>query len=407
MKQDYVVLRLSGLKEGQVLGAPQGAATADVQLDKMQVDEVQVETLAGLTQKDVHDLRRDPSVRSAPAMPVELIVPVDLAADDAAALQPDSGNVAWGLEATRTLTSPFTGQGVTVAVLDTGIDAGHEAFVGRDIVQEDFTGDGNGDHNGHGTHCAGTIFGGDVGGVRIGIARGIERALIGKVLDDQGRGSTENILNGILWAVRNGANVISMSLGFDFPAQVKRNVQQGMVIEAATSLALQAYRENVRLFDDLAALIESQSAQFAKTIVIAAAGNESRRPTFEIATAPPAVARGFISVGALGRAAAGGGNNKFRVASFSNALPRIAGPGVDIRSAKVGSGLTSKNGTSMATPHVAGIAALWLESIAGDNSNFLFSELEGRLIGKASHQAIDKTERPNTGAGLVLAPQEE
>ena len=67
------------------------------------------------------------------------------------------------------------------------------------------TGEGNGDTHGHGTHCAGTIFGGTVGGVRIGIAPGIDRAFIGKVLDGGGGGSTDQILDGIMWAARSGA----------------------------------------------------------------------------------------------------------------------------------------------------------------------------------------------------------
>ena len=131
-------------------------------------------------------------------------------------------------------TTSFTGAGVTVAVLDTGIDAGHEAFAGKAIEQKDFTGEGDGDRNGHGTHCAGTIFGGKVGQLRIGVAPGIQKALIGKVLDAQGSGSTDQILDGLLWAVRNGANVVSMSIGFDFPGMVKRLIdEEGLEVEPA------------------------------------------------------------------------------------------------------------------------------------------------------------------------------
>ena len=90
--------------------------------------------------------------------------------------------------------STWTGEGVTVAVLDTGIDSKHPAFAGVDIVEKDFTGTGNGDRQGHGTHCAGTIFGRDVDGKRIGVARGVKRALIGKVLGDEGGGDSEHDL---------------------------------------------------------------------------------------------------------------------------------------------------------------------------------------------------------------------
>jgi subtilisin family serine protease len=77
-------------------------------------------------------------------------------------------------------TSPFSGDGIVVAVLDTGIDASHPAFEGVDIVQKDFTGEGVGDQHGHGTHCAGTIFGRTSEGTRIGVAPGVKKALIGK-----------------------------------------------------------------------------------------------------------------------------------------------------------------------------------------------------------------------------------
>jgi subtilisin family serine protease len=404
MNQDYVVLRIPGLKKSaETMSTDDGAVLSSIPADVTPAD-IQVETLSAPTAKDMQDLHDDPERFAAPEMPIELIAPVILAAgDDDDSVADDAGPIAWGLLATRVDSSTFSGKGITVAVLDTGIDIDHPAFKDKKgvIKQEDFTGEGGGDQHGHGTHCAGTVFGGDVDGVRIGIARNVDKALIGKVFDSSGRGSTKNIMQGILWAVTNGANIISMSLGFDFPSQVKRNVAKGIAIEAATSMALQAYRENVRLFDDLAALVESSASQFSKTIVIAAAGNESKRPTFEIGTAPPAVARGFLSVGALRRAK----DNKFRVAKFSNSLPKVAGPGVDIRSARLGGGLTSMNGTSMATPHVAGIAALWMERVIDGNPQFDISEVRGRLTASGSHTGIEKAERANTGAGLVCAPQ--
>jgi subtilisin family serine protease len=73
----------------------------------------------------------------------------------------------WGVRAIRADMSPYSGEGVIVAVLDTGIDAAHPAFAGMELVQRDFTGAGNGDVHGHGTHCAGTIFGRDVDGLRV------------------------------------------------------------------------------------------------------------------------------------------------------------------------------------------------------------------------------------------------
>jgi subtilisin family serine protease len=333
-------------------------------------------------------------------MPVVLMKPKPAAAEPT-----ETTAAAWGVEAVGALESPYTGAGVTVAVLDTGIDAGHDAFRGKPVVQKDFTGEGDGDGNGHGTHCAGTIFGGEVSGLRIGVAPGVQKALVGKVLDANGSGSTAQILDGLLWAVREGANVVSMSIGFDFPGLVRYLVErEGLAIEPATSQALSAYRENVRLFDALAELVRAHSSMFSNAVLVAAAGNESERPTYEIATAPPAAADGFISVGALEKLA--GPGLRLGIASFSNALPVVSGPGVGIRSARAGGGLASLSGTSMATPHVAGVAALWLEQIRGTNPNAHIRQLEGRLIGSASLDNLAEGEdRSDAGAGLVQAPK--
>src|SRR6185369_17260894 len=150
---------------------------------------------------------------------------------------------AWGIEAVKADTSPFTGAGVVVAILDTGIDKNHAAFQGVQIVEQDFSGSGNGDQQGHGTHCAGTIFGRDVNGTRIGVARGVQKALIGKVLDANGRGDSEMLFRGMQWAQQQGANIVSMSLGFDFPGYVDFLIkQQHLPVPAATSLGLEGYR---------------------------------------------------------------------------------------------------------------------------------------------------------------------
>jgi subtilisin family serine protease len=136
------------------------------------------------------DLARDPQVAAvAKPMPTSLIEPLEVARTAATS--------AWGIAAVKADTSNFTGDGVVVAVLDTGIDQSHPAFAGVTIVEQDFSGSGNGDRQGHGTHCAGTIFGRDVTGTRIGIARGVKKALIGKVLGDDGGGSSDMIFRGI------------------------------------------------------------------------------------------------------------------------------------------------------------------------------------------------------------------
>lgn len=321
----------------------------------------------------LHALRQQARIVEAPSFNVALIKPVDFPDDsvttaDDSVTAADRPSVSWGVEAVGALSSPFDGRGVTVAVLDTGVDHSHPAFAGVEIVEEDFTGDGNGDQNGHGTHCAGTICGRDVNGTRIGIARGVTRLLVGKVLGKYGGGSTQAIYDGMQWALKNGAHVISMSLGMDFPGYQKALVDGGVPEEVATSKALEGYRDNIRLFDDTAKLIRDGKLLGRHALVVAATGNESRREissAFTIAKGPPAAADGFLSVGAI--QSTNTPEKPFKVTPFSNTKADVAAPGVEIWSAWPGGGLKALSGTSMATPHVAGVAALWIEKSMSEN----------------------------------------
>jgi subtilisin family serine protease len=355
---------------------------------------VEVEELD--TRRATNLARTNDVVAIAPVIPMKLIAPVSTGAEPAAP------GTAWGIEATGANTSPFTGEGITVAVLDTGIDSAHPAFAGVDLVRRNFTSGSDDDEHGHGTHCAGTIFGRKVGNTRIGVAPGIKRALIGKVLGPGGGGS-DQIVQAIQWAVTSGANVISMSLGIDFPGFVKELEEKGVPTELATSMALEGYRQNVLLFERVAALLAAQNAFMQASVIIAAAGNESRRDEnarFEIAVAPPAVADGIISVAALGK-----GQGGFTVAPFSNFNARVSGPGVDITSAKPGGGLVNMSGTSMATPHVAGIAALWAQKLTMTgqlNGQLLADKLVGSATTAGLAAGFDPTD---VGAGMVRAPQ--
>jgi subtilisin family serine protease len=131
---------------------------------------------AQLTPAEAADLRRDPEVQVIAApMPLKLIEPVGSPEANPTAM----GNT-WGIEAVRAHTSPFTGAEVVVAVLDTGINPTHVAFQGVQLVRRNFTLGPDDDVHGHGTHCAGTIFGRDVNGLRIGVARGVTKAVIEK-----------------------------------------------------------------------------------------------------------------------------------------------------------------------------------------------------------------------------------
>jgi subtilisin family serine protease len=395
----YVVLKKSTATAGDPFG---GRALSPLALhsamDDMRPMEIDV---AELTGSEVADARRDPGVLSiTPSMPIRLVKPVSVRG----ATVPAGGGVAWGVEAVHAGRSTLSGSGINVAVLDTGIDASHPAFAGMNLVQRDFTGEGIADAHGHGTHCAGTIFGRDVDGFRIGVARGVQRGIIGKVLGSEG-GSTESIAQAINWAVDEGAHVISMSLGVDFPGFVELLIGHGFPPELATSRALEAYRANVRLYDTLAAQVRAQGMLMGRgAVLVAAAGNESRRelhPDFEITVAPPATADGIVSVAAVGRAP--GDTDSLVIADFSNTGANVAAPGVAVISARRGGGVVSMNGTSMATPYVAGVTALWAERLMATSGGMLVGDqLVARVLGTA--RVLPGIDPMAVGAGIVTAP---
>lgn len=397
-KRKYVVLRavrgnrprdpfgsLSGIRfrESMIAGAaPQTESKVDAE---------------ELTTRDVRDLVRDPAVAAiAPAMPIKLVKPLTVGAD--AAID------AWGIGEVGAIDTPFDGAGVDVAVLDTGIDRAHDAFRGVDISERDFSGSGDGDRNGHGTHCAGTIFGRDVGGTRIGVARGVRRALIGKVLSDDGGGSSDSLFRAMNWALDQGARVISMSLGFDFPGLVVGLTDEGWPVDLATSTALEAYRGNLRMFDAIMEMATARIPFDGGAVVVAAAGNESRRgedQRYEIAASIPAAANEVISVAALQRQPNGLG-----VADFSNTLADISAPGVNILSARKGGGLVAMSGTSMATPHVAGLLALWWQALRQQPLLVNAALVSGRLLAVARTEGFAPgVEIPDRGVGVAVAPR--
>jgi subtilisin len=287
------------------------------------------------------------------------------------------GSATWGLQATKVVNSAYSGAGIKIAVLDTGLDLNHPDFAGRNITTESFIrGEGVQDLQGHGTHCIGTACGpltppDPSFPMRYGIAYDAE-IFVGKVLSNQGSGGDGGILAGMNWAINNGCQIISMSLG------------------AATSPG-ESYRQ---FYEDVA-----QRALRQGTIIIAAAGNDSRRRQGSIfPVSSPANCPSIMAVAAL--------DNRLQIAAFSNGSinPRggqidIAAPGVDVYSTWTtanGTKYRTISGTSMATPHVAGIAALHAQATGKRGV-----ELWTVLI-----QTARKSPLPSVavGIGLVQAP---
>jgi subtilisin family serine protease len=296
----------------------------------------------------------------------------------------DTATRTWGLAATRAVDATGTGRGVKLAVLDTGIDLDHPDFAGRAITSQSFIpGQAVQDDNGHGTHCAGTAAGTRAPGTgpRYGIAS--EATLfVGKVLSNQGSARGRSALAGLEWALRNECHIVSMSLGAP------------VAVGESFSVA----------FEQI-----GRAAMERNTLIVAAAGNDSERSSGVIQPVnSPANCPSIMAVAAVDRA--------LRVADFScgavntDGRVDISGPGVDILSStpdpaaplqppffhRWRAKTDAVNGTSQATPHVAGIAALLREA----NPDLSGADLWRLLIARA--RALPAPAR-DVGAGLVQA----
>ncbi|MET0791729.1 MAG: S8 family serine peptidase [Polyangiaceae bacterium] len=243
----------------------------------------------------------------------------------------------YGLNITGVVNSTRSGQGIRVAVLDTGFDLNHPDFAGRTVVTQSFvTGEAVQDGHGHGTHCIGTSCGprSVPGNPRYGIA--FNAAIYaGKVLSNAGSGGDGGILAGINWAVQNQCQVISMSLGS--PVSVGEPFSQA--------------------YQNAAAAAEKKG-----TLIVCAGGNDSHRPGQIAPVGHPANCPTILAVAAI--------DSTLAVASFSDGSVNpnggevnVAGPGVNVFSSwPMPLRYRTISGTSMATPHVAGIAALFAEA---------------------------------------------
>ncbi|MFI2028783.1 S8 family peptidase [Streptomyces buecherae] len=231
----------------------------------------------------------------------------------------------------------YDGTGVKVAVLDTGVDGTHPDLKGRIDAAKNFTeATDTVDRVGHGTHVASTVAGSGAhsGGTYQGVAPGA-RLISGKVLDDEGYGEESGIIAGAQWAIAQGAKVINLSLGGpDTPG------------------------------DDLLEQAVNDLSATSGALFVIAAGNEGPAAG---TVGSPGSAAAALTVGAVDRADTMADFSSRGPTADGSLKPDLTAPGVDIVAAKAAEGTegapaadgyVSMSGTSMATPHVAGAAAI-------------------------------------------------
>ncbi len=280
------------------------------------------------------------------------------------------------IKAQAAFDSGLTGTGVKVAVLDTGVDAGHPALDGQVDDQANFTdGPSSDDGNGHGTHVASLVAGTGAlsGGARQGIAPGVD-LISGKVLADDSFGQESWVIEGMEWAVAHNADVVNLSLGGP-----PGNSDQPIV-------------------SSLDALTANSGALF-----VVAAGNRGGFGPSPGTIDAPGTAASALTVGAVG--------SNDAIAAFSSEgptqgnyrlKPDITAPGVNILGAKAGarSGDVYRtfSGTSQATPIVAGSAALLMQA----HPDWTWQQVKTELVGTADPYQF-QTAYTHGGGRLDLA----
>ncbi len=319
-----------------------------------------------VTREGLDGLTADPQVGTVLGAPqLSLIRPTKVAAGS------DERSVTWGIEALgvpELWSQGLSGEGVVVGHLDTGADGTHPGLVeaiahfaefdlfGRQVVPDPDPHD-TGEH---GTHTAGTIAGRSVDGRSFGVAPG---ATLASAIVIEGGEVVARILGGMDWVVGQGARVLSMSLG------------------------LRGFAED---FEPLTDILRANGV-----LPVFAVGNEgpgtSRSPGNYSAA---------LSIGAMGPSRA--------IASFSSSqefdrpddaiVPDLVAPGVDVESAMPGGGFQIMDGTSMATPHVAGLAALLFQA----KPEATVVEVEAALFGSCVLEPGWEAER--AGRGMPHGP---
>ena len=306
-----------------VPGVAWSAPAADVQTTRIVTVSRQPDGGLDVDARNVRGRSISAAVAQEAADPDTLSVEIDSRVRASGVITEPLLSEQWGLAAVRVDAAweVTQGAGVTVAVLDTGVDADHEDLAGQVLAginllgnQTSFDSD---DENGHGTHVAGIIAAADNEAGVVGVAPQA-RILPVRVLDSDGSGYASDVAEGIVWAVDHGAAVINLSLGSPRPS-------------SAQQLAIQyAVERGVSVF--------------------AAAGNSGP-------TSVPEYPAAFPEVTAVGATTPQG-----LAASFSSrgSYLDLAAPGTMILAAHAGGGYAFQSGSSMASPFVAGVAALLL-----------------------------------------------
>lgn len=283
----------------------------------------------------------------------------------------------WGLQAIGLENTHYTGKGIDICILDTGLETSHPDFSSEEIEGKSFIDgeDWNRDPNGHGTHCAGIATGNvrSDTGKRYGVAKD-SNLKIAKVLADNGRGTTSSVIDAIDWAITKKFRILSLSLA----CPVKLDDQPSVLFETIGERAL----EN-------------------NCLIIAAAGNDSNRPQIPQPVSMPANSKSIMAVGAI--------DSQMKIARFSNAglnpstggSINVCAPGVDIVSAYPKNAKNKNNfyytmsGTSMAAPHVSGLAALYMEQFPEKSAKEIWELIEHKA------RPVEGIKYRDIGNGLI------
>lgn len=249
---------------------------------------------------------------------------------------------------------------IVVAVIDTGVDYNHPDLVGRVLKGKNFINNSDDplDDHGHGTHVAGTIAAATNNGIGISSTSWGGKILAVKACDNNGDCVTSNVVRGVSYALEQGAKIINVS------------------IAGIGSCKKENFFSGDRVYEDVIKDAENKGA-----IIIVAAGNHNQDARNEV----PSACEGVMSVGATNTSNTRWVSSDTSGSNFGNKVD-ISAPGSPILSTSVQNGYSIRNGTSMAAPHVSGVAALLLSF----NKNLTTQEVKECMVKSAKPIESDK-----------------